>query len=341
MKKVILLCVAIAVAVCFTGCSYSVELLNYADDLNKLKEMANDKGLLEQKTNQDNVTPVMYLISMKKPEAAKILVQKGANLNWQDRWGQTAPMYALEQGYDDLLWYMISKKPDLDVQTNDTDYTILWLAINKGNMRVLKWLVDAGADVNHKSREGDTPLAFAVYKNDVKIVSYLLSSKTIKPDAPARDGVTPLMFAAQNGNAQIISMLIKSGAKPNAANKDGLTPMHGAASSGKVEAIKALIKAGAKIDVPEKGGATPLMAAVNSNSVPAAELLIKYKAKINAQNKDGLTPLLIAVTKNNKEMVSMLLSKGADKTIKDKNGNSAKKYAEQMKADEIIKLLSK
>jgi ankyrin repeat protein len=89
-----------------------------------------------------------------------------------------------------------------------------------GNADVVESLVAAGADVNLKEANGDTPLLAAirqylgaenarvrsVLRQDPRVIEVLLSSRA-NPLERTRDGLTALDLARQSANEKLISLI--------------------------------------------------------------------------------------------------------------------------------------
>jgi len=117
------------------------------------------------------------------------LILLGANLDWQDeKYGKTS-----------LHWA--------------TQY---W-----GNVEIVRMLIDAGADVNLKDNNGDTPLHVAAKYGRVEIVRILINARA-NLDVQNNHDETPVHYAAMNGNPGIARMLIDAGADETILNDEGL-----------------------------------------------------------------------------------------------------------------------
>ena len=57
---------------------------------------------------------------------------------------------------------MIENGADINACTND-DYTPLMIAAQKGDINAVASLVECGANVHHRDRDGRTALHFAIY----------------------------------------------------------------------------------------------------------------------------------------------------------------------------------
>lgn len=345
MKKYFFAVIVCAFVLSLTGCSYTLKLLNYGDDLPKLREAAKNKNDLNQSVGNDRVTALMGFIQLEKPESAKVLVEAGANLNAQDRFGRTPLIYAIFKNYDDLAKMMIDRKPKVDISDNDNGMDALWYALNNKDLKVVKWLAEDGANLNSLNHEGDSPMAFALNKEDMPSFYYLLSQKTTKPDIRAKDGRTTLMFAAQKNNAAALEALIKAGADVDAVDKKNTNALMRAAASDAKQAVAVLLKHHAKTDIKDKNGSTVLVYSVKSKDPEIAGMLIDAGADVNAQLNDGSTVLMAALITKNKDVASLLINKGADLNIKNAKGKTALDAAKAVGfgdiADELVKMGAK
>ena len=114
----------------------------------------------------------------------------------------------------------------------------------------VKNAIKAGADVNERNVNGDTPLRIAVRFHNSEIVRELIKAGA---DVHARDewGQTPLHNATDKrvyggGGYRVVKELLEAGANPNARDKWGRSPLHYAArNTYNEDVIKLLLEAGA------------------------------------------------------------------------------------------------
>lgn len=160
----------------------------------------------------------------------------------------------------------------VDIDSPDKHgWTPLATACSAGHVRVVKLLLELGADANHSTKAGLTPLHSAASGGRVHIVQALLSAGA---DILAQDtsGFTPLHLASMGDCTEVCAVLIGAGAPltgPPAKDVLGNTPAdyaHGSADEvGTTAAILAAAVAGAE----EEGGAGGA-GADNPSRAPAA-----------------------------------------------------------------------
>ncbi|MDF3047638.1 MAG: poly [ADP-ribose] polymerase tankyrase-like [Candidatus Midichloriaceae bacterium] len=109
---------------------------------------------------------------------------------------------------------------------NIKDFFPLHLAIMVGNLKIVKLLLDKGADVNAKI-DGilDTPLHIATAYSHLEIVELLLERGADVNAKFAVNETTPLHASAIRGNLEIFKFLYKNGADVNAKDNKDQTPI--------------------------------------------------------------------------------------------------------------------
>ena len=131
----------------------------YLRDLEAIKQhikIGSDLNVLEPVRNS---TPLISAAVLGEPEAAKILIDAGADMNHKNLDGSTA----------------------------------LLVAIVFGKEKIAKVLIDNGADLNLKNKDGSTALHIAAFFCDIDIVKALLDKRANKAWTN-NDGKTPLQI---------------------------------------------------------------------------------------------------------------------------------------------------
>src|SRR5262245_42124717 len=89
----------------------------------------------------------------------------------------------------------------------------LWEAARQGDVAAVRKLLDEGVPVDAKSRYGATALSFASHKGQLEVVKLLLE-RGADPDVKDRFyGSTPLSWAAESGSLEIARLLVDRGAR--------------------------------------------------------------------------------------------------------------------------------
>jgi ankyrin repeat protein len=171
-----------------------------------------------------------------------------------------------------------------------------------------------------------SPVAEAAMNRDLKSVRSLVAAKA-DVNAPQADGTTALTWAVRSDDVEMVDLLLKAGADAKAANREGATPLYQAAENANPAMIERLLKAGADVDGRLlTTGETPLMEVARTGIVPALKVLVDHGADVNAkENLRATTALMWAASQGHADAVRFLLEHGADVSAESKR-DKAKAY---------------
>ncbi|MDO5653662.1 MAG: ankyrin repeat domain-containing protein [Brachymonas sp.] len=164
-------------------------------------------------------------------------LSKGANPNVRDAKGRTALTLAIHQQLDKAIPVLLQAR-GIDISaTNGADESPLMLALITGQDDLARDLIKRGAAINKK---GWTPLHYAATRGNVDLMRILLD-KDAYIDTASPNHTTPLMMAAEySGNPTAVAYLLRQGADPWMKNQLGLTPLDFARRGKNEDIIRAI-----------------------------------------------------------------------------------------------------
>ena len=239
-------------------------------------------------------------------------------------------------------------KKNVDQQDEDGN-TALIFAAEQGHEDILNLLLENGADPHRSDFKKRTPLMNAAYKGKMNIIKRLLQIDTVKEqiDAPDINGNTALIFAARRGHDEILDLLQQAGADPNRGNFRKRTPLINAALKGQTHIISKLLQIETvkqNINERDKDGNTAFIFAARKGHDDILDTLLENDANPVLGNFRERTPLMEAVLRGKVNSVTKLLQIEA---VKDKdhinatdiNGHTALSLAKSENHTEIATLL--
>jgi ankyrin repeat protein len=243
-----------------------------------------DKGADLHRPSTNNWTPLH--LSYDFAEVTRVLMENGADANRVMR--HYTPLYlAANENYVETVKVLLSFNPDLEIEYDGEDdqmgYTALTIATVNDHTDVIRLLLEAGANVNHRSKRKYFPLEWAVSGNKEDIVRILMEYNT----------------------------------ELNLVDDDGDAALNCIRSSTSVAIAKLLINRGADLTIRNNQGNTPLCKAVMCNNLDIVKYLIAKKAELNITGGKNGSPLHIACYQSNLELVRILAAADADVNLVD------------------------
>lgn len=102
--------------------------------------------------------------------------------------------------------------------------TPLMKASHQGNGKIVRMLIDAGAEVNARNEDGNNALWLACVGGHLQIID-ILTDAGIDIDNRNDNGATPLMYAASSGKAGVVERLLANGADVTPETLDGFSAL--------------------------------------------------------------------------------------------------------------------
>ncbi len=287
---------------------------------------------VDQRDRTTGYTPLMIASFNDCTRAARILLNKGANLSKvaDGSFSFTALHCSAAHGRLAVSKMLVEAGADLEAVTTGSGFTPLHIAAGFGHSEVMKMLIEAGANPNHSyGTKGSTPLYLAATEGQVDAVKVLLRAKAdpLLTTTVGEEGITstPLDVAAQNGHFEVVRELVQQvGIEGCGGASEGVDALEQAARKQHLDIMAML----ANVGVVDTGRAL-VMAAASSRELSVKSLLQQRKgdgaAYVN-QGVDGAPPLLFAtgfhgLSPPSPRIVRLLVDAGADTTwaVRDTN----------------------
>jgi len=251
----------------------------------------------------------------------------GINMNIMDMNGNTPLILAYRLEYHEIFKFLVKY---LDINVRDSNGNdLLYYAILKEDIETIEYLISSGVNVNIRYSSGKSAMDLVISKG-YRFLDLLLRNKVnIELNIPNSKGETPLITIIKSSHfnldekKHIIKKMIKKGANVNFVDKDENTSLVYAIQMKSLPIIKLLIENGANINhLIKTSYITVLMKAIGLGEMDIVKYLVECNANINFKNEFGNTPLTYAISTNNDQMVKYLIDCGADINNRNNQGQS-------------------
>lgn len=277
----------------------------------------------------DMYTPLNIAVERNDVKAVELLLRHGASAQ---RGIVHNLRHAIEQGYVAVARRLLTAGADPnDVDADAGGETSLMLSASIGNTRMIRLLLEQGADVERRDAEGKTALEYAqgekvaqvlreagvpvppkrrakrrkqnryrdidafrdaLRSRNQDIALKLIKNGLINVQLDWDRNFFPLTIAAGCGAGRVVNMLLELGAEPNTGPETFTYPIVNAATHGYTKIIESLIKHGAKIEVFDfSKRSTPLGIAIANRHYELAEYLLIVGARKKPVTSDGQSAL--------------------------------------------------
>ncbi|KAG8169581.1 hypothetical protein KVR01_000326 [Diaporthe batatas] len=322
------------------------------------------RALLDAKADPEvfgpSGTPLWYAVGKGSFEICQLLLDHGADPNSKLN---NLPMlrHAIRgPGYDsvsDIVKLLLEKGADIDeVFSGQTALVRACWSHPQQRHRIVRCLLQHGANVNLPRPKGDRPIHICVLEHDVETLQALLDHGSLEIDAERLDGSTALMcaFSCSNPKEEIVRNLLKRGADPNkfphrdrsplieaiVRNRadivtlllqynaqidpndelmDGWEPLERAVVNGYANIVRILADAGANINRRDDFGDSLVHLGIDSSALGA---LLEFRPALDMKTKDSKTPLHYIEDTTPLENIKLLVRAGSEINVTDCDGST-------------------
>lgn len=275
---------------------------------------------------EDGQTPLHLAAILGHTPIANYLLENNASPSVQDSSGATPLHEAVRYGNLQIARSLLDAGADVNATDNLGKAPIMLIFPKEKMLETYQLLVKYRADMSRKDMFGDTILHTATMIGvEPEVITFLIQSGA-EVDAKNKEGSTALCIAVQKKQVEIVKMLVQNGADIHTKDANGKTPLI-LALTNVPEMLEAIITPQNVLSQDSEGN-TPLhIALLNDASLSRVKYLLNLTTDVNIRNRDGNSPLFITVLKNRKDVGEALLAKNADIFSANTNNNSPLRIA--------------
>jgi ankyrin repeat protein len=220
-----------------------------------------------------------------------------AVFNARDEYGWTALCYAIDVGKLEWVKVFVDRGASTNLSLLGGEVTPFALAVARGNLNIVQYLVSKGADMEWCQAGGTTPLEHAIEKGSTTVFDWLLAHGAhVEPP----DGI---LRGSLDAN-------LTTGWKSEPDGRPTFTPLQVAVICEKEYFVKRLIAAGANVHVRDNGGLTPVLMAAERKNAVLIRLLEAHGASLKNDTKLASPRLTKAFIDRDKETIVTYLELG-------------------------------
>ncbi|KAH6896831.1 ankyrin repeat-containing domain protein, partial [Thelonectria olida] len=279
-------------------------------------------------------TPLTLALAWRQTNAAKLLLERGADPTLTAEGGEPPVAVAVVRGYEDLVDELLEVGGARNLTSHEFG-SALAAAASTGNTKIVKTLLALDQDLASRQRAVeeasaggylsavvailedsaslplDTALEKAAFYGQDLIVKELWNSRGDNELSPG--GVDNALYHATDAQQEstIQFLLDECKANPNAVGEEYGNALTASAYDGTTSILQMLIRYGADVNAPE---GYPLQTATANGHTEIVKVLLSYGANPNGFSEhfgDG-TPLQAASVAGNVDIARSLLDRGAN-----------------------------
>lgn len=295
-------------------------LAGHRDVAEKLLD-ANSEVNVESDSNKDS--PLTFACWKGHYDVVELLLKRNANIEHRTKEGFSPLMFAALGGHTTVARKLLENNAQVNVSSGSNNDIPLTSACWKGHRNVVKLLLEFNSNIEHRTKDGCTPLMLAAREGHISVAELLLMSQAQVNVPSGSENNIPLTLACWKGHGEVVKLLLEYGSDIEHRNKAGCTPLMLAAREGHLKTTRLLLTHNAQVNVPSgSNDDTPLTLACWKGHKDVVLLLLQSHSNVDHQTKTGCTPLMEATREGHKEVAEILLNHNADVELPDNYGQS-------------------
>ncbi|KAJ8273368.1 hypothetical protein GJAV_G00100820 [Gymnothorax javanicus] len=228
----------------------------------------------------------------------------------------------------------------------ETGFSLLMIAVKENRLTIVDRLLELGASLSERTKDGRTALHVAAAHSKDDIVKLVVRKADPNTPGGAKDQLA-LHFAASRptGAHSTVQTLLKYSSKEARLipDKDGCIPLFIAVEAGNVGIVKELLGAltEPQLVTQRKGaGDTALHVCCRRKDTEMAKVLVEHGASVDFQNAEGQTPLHVAAWEGDELMLKFFYQCKANPNIVDKLDRSPLHIAAERGHTSVVEVLT-
>lgn len=201
-------------------------------------------GVIPNSYDMNGTSAIMWAAKNGLITALPPLLQANANINKQNKFGETALSLALDSNQFACIVYLLSK----GASTKGLKKSPIIVAAENNNTMLLQQFVKVGVDINSQDKNGISCMHVIVDQRNINSVRTLFETGA-SLDLQDNRGLSPLFYAVLNRDIEMISLLLELGANVNLIDKSGQTVLMRSVLNGNYDMVKILLEKGANPNI--------------------------------------------------------------------------------------------